>query len=443
MTSIAIAPPHAAACRPGRPELLKEGIGVGGRVVSDNLDVVVIGAGWAGLSISQRLSVAGVPHLVLERGRIGETWRSQRWDTFHFNLPRVLTVMPGDRYEGTDPERAMSRDEFVAMLESYAFRHSLPVHHDEAVIEVTLAAAGNYLVRTPQRTLRAGNVVVASGSLNRAKRPVLSRQISQDISQIDASDYRSASVLEPGAVLVVGSGQSGGQIAKDLADAGRQVFLATSRNGRIPLRYRGRHMALWAVDGGLLDVRRESFVLPSGAVPARALQGALETLSLQSLGALGVVLLGKVGSAQGTVLSFSTDVAENVRFADEASAALRRRVNDYIEQAGIQAPAAIDDPAEVVPAKLPSPPITSLDLKDSGIGTIIWCTGFDGDFSWLRIIGAIGEDQQPLHLDGIGAVSGLYFPGLDFASTRKSGTILAAAEESLRMVAHILERLGR
>jgi putative flavoprotein involved in K+ transport len=202
-------------------------------------------------------------------------------------------------------------------------------------------------------------------------------------------------------------------------------------------------MALWAVDGGLLDVTRESFVLPSGAVPARALQGALETLSLQSLGALGVVLLGKVGSAQGTVLSFSTDVAENVRFADEASAALRRRVDDYIEQASIKAPAATDDPAEVMPAKIPSPPITSLDLKDSGVGTIIWCTGFDGDFSWLKVSGALGEDRQPLHLDGIGAAGGLYFPGLDFASTRKSGTILAAAEESLRMVAHILERLGR
>lgn len=411
--------------------------------MSDNLDVVVIGAGWAGLSISQGLSVAGVPHLVLERGRIGETWRSQRWDNFHFNIPRVLTVLPGDRYEGIDPEGAMTRDEFVAMLEGYASRHSLPVHLGEAVIEVTLEPAGNYIVRTPERTLRVAGVVVASGSLNRPKRPALSRQVSQGITQIDASDYRSAAVLVPGAILVVGSGQSGGQIAKDLADAGRKVFLATSRTGRIPHRYRGRHFALWAVDSGLVDVRRELFVLPSGAVPARALQGALETLSLQSLGASGVVLLGKVEGAQGTMLTFSADVGENIRFADEASAALRRRIDDYIEQAGIQAPPATDDPAEVVPAKVPLPPITSLDLKDSGIGTIIWCTGFDGDFSWLRVADAIGVDEQPLHFDGIGAVSGLYFPGLDFASTRKSGTILAAAEESLTMVAHILERLGR
>lgn len=411
--------------------------------MGDRLDVVVIGAGWAGLSISQGLSAAGVPHLVLERGRIGETWRSQRWDSFHFNIPRVLTVMPGDRYEGTDPDGAMTRDEFVAMLEDYAARHALPVRLGEGVSEVTLETAGTYRVRTAERTLRAGTVVVASGSLNRPKRPALSRQIAQGIAQIDASDYRSAAALAPGAVLVVGSGQSGGQIAKDLADAGRKVFLATSRNGRIPLLYRGRHMARWAVDGRLLDAPRESFVLPSGAVPARALQGALETLSLQSLSALGVVLLGKMEGAEGTALSFSADVGANIRFADEAAAALRQRVDDYIAQAGIAAPAATDDPAEVVAAKLPTPPITSLDLRDSGIGTIIWCTGFDGDFGWLRVAGATGADQQPLHLGGIGAVSGLYFPGLDFASTRKSGTILAAAEDASTMVAHILGRLGR
>jgi hypothetical protein len=411
--------------------------------VSDKLDVVVIGAGWAGLSMSQGLSVRGVPHVVLERGRIGETWRSQRWDSFHFNIPRGLTVLPGDRYEGTDPDGAMTRDEFVAMLEDYASRHRLPVHLGEAALQVTFEAAGTYLVRTSERTLRTESVVVASGSLNRPKRPSLSRDVSQSISQIDASDYRSAALLDPGAILVVGSGQSGGQIAKDLADAGRELFLATSKVGRIPLNYRGRHMGFWAVEGGFLDVRRELIVLPSGAVPGRALQGSLETLSLQLLSALGVVLLGKVEGARGTTLTFSSDVADNIRFADEASAGLRQRVDDYIEKAGIKAPAATEDPAEVAKAKIPSPPITSLDLKESGISTIVWCTGFDGDFSWLQIPGALSEDGQPLHRDGIGVASGLYFPGLDFASTRKSGTVLAAAEESARMVAHILKRVGR
>ena len=410
--------------------------------MSDNLDVVVIGAGWAGLSISQRLSVAGVPHLVLERGRIGETWHSQRWDTFHFNLPRILTVMPGDRYEGTDPERAMTRDEFVAMLEGYASRHSLPVHLDEAVIEVTLEAAGNYLVRTAERTLRAGSVVVASGSLNRAKRPALSRQIPERIAQIDASSYRSAAGLEPGAVLVVGSGQSGGQIAKDLVDAGREVYLATSKTGRLVRHYRGRLLAFWLVEAGALEQRREEFVLPSGAAPARSLQGALETLSLQGLSAQGVTLLGRLEGVDGMVLTFGDDAAANVSFADEAAAALRGRVDDYIAREGITAPPATDDPAEVVVAQLPSPPITSLDMAAHGIRTVIWCTGFDGDFSWLKVPGALTAERQPEHVHGIGA-GGLYYPGLDFAVTRKSGTILAAAEETRTMVAHICQRLGR
>lgn len=263
--------------------------------MSDVLDAVIIGAGWAGLGISHGLARSGISHVVLERGRIAETWRTQRWDSFHFNISQVLTVMPGDTYDGSDPEGALTRDEFVGMLESYVSRNSLPVHTGEAVTAVTPDGADGYRVRTPSRTLTARNVVVASGSLNRPKRPLVSQQIPPFVRQIDASDYRSAGALETGAVLVVGAGQSGGQIAKDLSDAGRQVFFATSKIGRIPRRYRGRDVALWLVDFGMLDVRREEFVLPSGAIPARPLQGALETISLQSLSAQGVVLLWKVG----------------------------------------------------------------------------------------------------------------------------------------------------
>jgi putative flavoprotein involved in K+ transport len=410
--------------------------------VSDILDVVVIGAGWAGLSVSQGLCAAGVPHMVIERGRVGETWRTQRWDSFHFNLPNVLSMLPGDRYAGDEPEGAMTRDEFVALLEDYANRHSLPVHLGEAVVEVTPDTTIGFVIVTDARKVTARNVVAASGSLNRAKRPALSRQIPERIAQIDASSYRSAAGLEPGAVLVVGSGQSGGQIAKDLADAGREVYLATSKTGRLVRQYRGRLLPLWLVEAGALDQRREELVLPSGAAPARSLQGALETLSLQALSAQGVTLLGRLEGVDGMVLTFGDDAAANVSFADEAAAALRSRVDDYIAREGITAPPATDDPAEVVVAQLPSPPITSLDMVAHGIRTVIWCTGFGGDFSWLKVPGALTGERQPKHVHGIGA-GGLYYPGLDFAVTRKSGTILAAAEEARTMVAHICERLGR
>ncbi len=242
---------------------------------------------------------------------------------------------------------------------------------------------------------------------------------------------------------MVGSGQSGGQIAKDIAEAGREVFLATSKLGRIPRRYRGRDMALWVVDCGLLDVRREEIILPSGAAPARPLQGALETISLQSLSAQGVILLGRLAGVEGNTLTFSDDVAENIRQGDENSATLRGKIDDYIARNGIAAPPATDDPAEVVPPRIPSPPITSLDLAARGVSTIVWCTGFDGDFSWLKVPGAIGTDQQPRQVDSIGGASGVYFAGLDFASTRRSGTILASSDEARLIVGHILGRLGR
>lgn len=410
--------------------------------MSDVLDVVVIGAGWAGLGVSHGLTRSGISHVILERGRIGETWRSQRWDSFHFNVPRVLTVLPGDRYEGTDPEGAMTRDEFVVLLEDYASRNSLPVHTGEPVAEVAVDGVdGRYVVRTPRRTLVAPNVVVASGSLNRPRRPAISAAVHPSIRQIDASEYRSAAQLEAGAVLVVGCGQSGGQIAKDLADANRSVFVATGKVGRTPRRYRGRDFALWVVECGLLDVRREDFVLPSGAVPARGLQGALETLSLQSLSAQGVVLLGRLKGADSTLLTFTDDVEENVRFADANSAEVRRKIDDYIARAGISAPAPVDDPAETVPPRIPFPPITSLDLASSGISTIIWCTGFDGDFNWLKVPGTLGPDQQPLQVNSMAAAEGIYFAGLDFASTRKSGTILASVDESRAIVGHIQQRL--
>lgn len=411
--------------------------------MNDVLDAVVIGAGWAGLGVSYGLAQAGVVHVVLERARIGETWRTQRWDSFHFNIPRVLTVIPGERYDGEDPEGAMTRDEFVGMLESYATRHRLPVSTAEPVSEVMPDGAGGYRVRTPGRTLIARNVVVASGSLNRPKRPAASRQIDPAVRQIDASDYRSAAVLGDGSVLVVGSGQSGGQISKDLLDAGREVFLATGRIGRIPRRYRGRDLALWLMDMGALDVRRREFIQPDGTIPARAMQGAVETLSLQSLSAQGAVLLGRLTGANDTMLSFSDDVAENIRFADENSARVRGRIDEYIARNGIAAPPATDDPAETVAPVIPSPPITSLDLEAAGIGTIVWCTGFGGDYGWLNIPGAFGPDQQPLHTDCVGTAAGLYFPGLDFASTRKSGTILASIEESRTIVEDIRRRLGQ
>ncbi|MBR0755401.1 NAD(P)-binding domain-containing protein [Bradyrhizobium jicamae] len=406
---------------------------------SDALDVIVVGAGWAGLGVSYYLSRAGLRHRVLERGRIGETWRTQRWDSFRMNLPNIQTVMPGDRYDGPDPEGALTRDEFVALLDDFAERNRLPVEGDSEVTELAPGpVAGIYRLVTERGTLEARNVVIASGNLNRPVRPTWTVDLPRNLTQIDTSDYRNASAIPPGAVLVVGSGQSGGQIAEDLVRAGRQVFLATSQVGRARRRYRGRDIMIWLVQSGMFDVPRKDFVQPSGRIAPRPLFGAQHTISLQSLSAQGVVLLGRIdGIESDGRLSIADDVEDNIRFADEMSTKMQRQIDDYIARTGSNAPPAEPDPAENAALRLPRPTIRSLDLAERGITTVIWCTGFQGDFTWIRLPDVLDARRQPLHEGGITKQPGIYFAGMDLAVTRKSGTVLAVQDESARLVEYI------
>ena len=406
----------------------------------DILDAVVVGAGWAGLGVSHGLKRQACVIASLERGRIGETWRTQRWDSFRMNTPNVQTVMPGDRYDGPDPDGVLTRDEFVALLEDFAKRNGLPVEPDSQVTEL---ARGKrtvaYRLTTPRGTLRARNVMVASGSLNRPVRPPWAASAAAR----SAPDRR---FRVPQRGRPPRRGGAGGRKrpirwpdSRGPGEAGRTVFLATGRVGRLPRRYRGRDISIWLVESGLFDVPRKEFVQPSGRVAGRPLLGAVHTISLQSLSAQGVVLLGRLtGTADGH-LAFAGDLDENIRFADEFSASARRQIDEYIARAGIDAPEAEPDPAEIVAARLPNPPIRSLDLARSGITTVIWCTGFQGDFSWVRLPGVLDPKGQPVHEDGVAALPGIYFAGMDFATTRKSGTILAIAEEAPRIVKRIAD----
>ncbi|WEX91123.1 NAD(P)/FAD-dependent oxidoreductase [Sinorhizobium garamanticum] len=407
--------------------------------MSGILDAVVIGAGSAGLGVSQVLKQLSLDHLVLERSRIGETWRTQRWDSFRLNSPKIRSMLPGDSFDGPDPWGASTQHEFVAYLESYAARHKLPVRTETPVLEMT-RDNGLFQVATPACTLRSRNVVVATGSLNCPMRPHWSAELPLALPQLDCSAYRNAAELERGAVLVVGSGQSGGQIAEDLVLAGRSVFLATSRAGRLVRCYRGGDIFNWMTLSGFLDVQRETLILPSGKLPPRALLGATHTISLQSLSAQGVVLLGRFTGVENGTLQFGDEVREHIRFADDSSAEVKRFLDRYIASAGLDAPPPEEDPAETIAARLPDPPIRSIDWATIGIRSVIWCTGFKGNFRWVHINGALDAAGQPVHRDGIGIIPGLYFTGLDFASTRKSGTIPGVAEEATRLANHLAKR---
>ena len=402
----------------------------------DVLDAVVVGGGFAGLAVSGAMKAAGLSHVVFEKSRPCQTWLTQRWDSFRMNTPNVLTVMPGEVYRGPDPEGAMTRDEFVASVLAYAERQALPLESGTAVSTVEPDDRGGFAVRTPQGVVRARNVVATTGNLNVPKRPALAARLPATVTQIDGSDYRSAGDLRPGAVLVVGCGNSGGQIAEDLALAGRQVFLATGRNGRVPRRYRGRDIILWLMEDGRYDQPR---TVQSG----RPLLGATHTLSLGSLSALGITLLGRLADVTaGGTLVIADDLAANAAHADKVSADIRREIDDYIARQGLDAEPATVDPAEAMPARFPTPPIRELDLAAHGITTVIWSVGFTGDYRWLRVPGATDAAGQPAQTRCL-SVPGIYFAGLDSLEALKSGTIMVAAGESRRIADHIAARVER
>jgi putative flavoprotein involved in K+ transport len=368
---------------------------------------------------------------VFERHRACETWRTQRWSSFRMNTPNVQTVMPGDSYCGDDPEGFMTCHDFVEMVVGYAERCALPVETGTSVKAVGPVGTSGFEVVTSQGFVRAKSVVIASGNLNIPKRPSLATALPLAIQQIDGSDYREAGQLRPGAVLVIGCGNSGGQIAEDLVRSGRTVYLATGHNGRVPRRYRGRDISLWLRETGRYD-------LPKSAATGRPLLGATHTISLQSLSALGAIMLGRfVGMKRDGVMAFADDLQENARFADQVSADIKRDVDAFIEREGLSVVAATVDEAEAVPPRFPHPPILELDLSARGITTVVWCIGFTGDFSWLQVPGALDGRGQPAQKACL-SVPGIYFVGLDTPEALKAGTILVAAEESRRIVDHMI-----
>ena len=404
------------------------------------LDVAVVGAGFSGLGVSRELKRLGLSHSVLERRGVGDTWLSQRWDSFHTNIPNEQMVMPNEPYQGPDPEGFLTRDAFVALLRDYAARHRLPLR--TATVGALEPDPAGFRLATPGGPVLARAVVAASGALTRPRRPACAATLPPDLPQIDAGAYRNPGALPDGAVLVVGNAQTGAQLAEELVLAGRRVYLATGRVGRTPRRYRGRDILHWLVASGLFDAPRSSFVGPDGRIAGRPTLAVPRTISLQSLSAEGVILLGHlVGFADGR-LHFADDVADNIRFADDFSAASRARIDAYIAEAGIDAPPAEPDPAETVAPRLPDPPILALDPAAAGLGSVLWCTGFRGDFGWIRLPGALDADGEPVHQGGLSPIPGLAFAGLDFATTRRSGTILALAEEAPRLAAAMAAHLA-
>jgi putative flavoprotein involved in K+ transport len=408
------------------------------------LDSVVVGAGQAGLGVSYYLLRAGVRHRVLDRGRIGESWRSQRWDAFRMNTVNAMTLMPGQRYEGSDPGGFMSQHGWVRLLEDFTAGNGLPVETGTPVLDLTPAeaVAGLYRVSTPRESILARSVVIASGASVRPRLPSSVGSLPADLTQVHSADYRNPAGLQEGAVLIVGAGTSGCQIAEDLLDTGRTVYLSTCRVGRLPRRYRGRDTIAWAHDTGFADERTEDLTDRSVLTRGRPQISAGHTVSLQSLSARGVVLLGRFAGVEGPHLRFADDLKENIGFADRASAAVKSRIDAYIEQMGLRAPPAEDDPAETVAPRLPDPPILSLDPAARGISAVIWCTGLDGDFGWVRLPGVLDGRGGPVHERGVTGCAGVFFTGLPWLSARRSDLVTGVELDAPRIAGLVAARCG-
>lgn len=414
------------------------------------LDAVVIGAGQAGLAASYELQRAGVGHAVLERGRVGETWRSQRWDSFRLNTPAWMNRLPGDP-EPAEPDAFLSQAAFVAQLETYVRRFALPVRAGTTVAGVAPASTGEGFTidvdGTDAGRLHARAVVVASGTQRVPRIPSIAAALPRGILGLPSADYRNPAALPDGAVLVVGSGQSGVQIAEDLLGAGRSVYLCTSRVGRMPRRHRGRDTMAWLVQVGFFDQRPEDLPEPALTRAAQPLVSGVgvrgHTVSLQDLAGRGVTLLGRPTAVAGPRLVLDDSLGANIAFGDERAAEFRRLIDDRLRRLSQPLPPLEDDPADRAhpdPTSVRAP--RTLDLKKAGIGCVVWATGVGGDFPWLRVPGALARDGSSVQRDGVSEVPGLYFIGMPWLSRRKSGIVLGVADDAAFLTAHVERHLA-
>jgi len=417
------------------------------------IDTVIIGAGQAGLGVSYFLQRDDRNHIVFERGRIGESWLSQRWDSFKLNTLNLMNALPGLPYDGPEPDGFRPPDEQVSYFQRYVEHFKLPVRTGITVISVERTANEElFIVKTStdgqsEESVLSHSIVIASGVLQTPKFPLTSSRIPNDITQLHTANYRNAAALPPGAVVIVGCGQSGCQIAEDLLSAGRTVYLCTSKVGRAPRRYRGRDLLEWWVDMKFLDVTYAS--LEDKAI-SRAAQPQISglgrhgrSISLQQLARQGVVILGRLLDSEGSTLVLSDDAVAHVRFADESSQRFKDAIDAYLAKAGITPPPPLEDD----PADIPDPlaecvsPLRSLDLREAKVSTIIWATGFTADFSWIRLP-VLDTDGKPIHQRGISPVRGLYFIGLPWLNSRKSGIIYGIEEDALYIADAISEQLA-
>jgi putative flavoprotein involved in K+ transport len=403
---------------------------------------VVIGAGQSGLAMSWWLAERALDHVVLERGEVANTWRTERWDSLTLLTPNWQSRLPGHGYEGDDPDSYRTMAETIAFIERYATLLSPPLRTHCPVVSVRSASSG-YEVVTDQGTWQCKAVVLATGAFNVAQVPKLAAEIPPDIAQLTTSQYRNPASLAPGGVMVVGAAASGAQIADEIQRSGRPVTVAVGEHVRAPRMYRGRDIQWWMDATGLNDERydqvenlRRARALSSFQIAGHADR---RDIDLNALTSLGVALVGRLAGVRDGKAQFSGSLRNLCELADLKQNRLLTTIDEWAAANGVGD--AVDPPHRPEPTRVEASPPLGLDLRRAGIRTIVWATGFRPDYSWLDV--PVLDPKGNIRHDGgvVTEAPGLYVMGLPFLRRRKSSLMDGAGDDardlSVRLAAHL------
>ncbi|HTV18691.1 MAG TPA: MSMEG_0569 family flavin-dependent oxidoreductase, partial [Polyangiaceae bacterium] len=409
--------------------------------------VIVIGGGQAGLSVSYHLMELGIEHVVLEKKQIAHSWRNERWDTFCLVTPNWQCRLPGFPYHGSDPYGFMLKDEIVKYIEEYVAFFSPPVVEGVSVERLrrgasTGAGGAGFELETSRGRVTADQVVLATGGYPIPIVPPAAARLPSSIAQVHSSDYRNPEQLPPGEVLVVGSGQSGCQIAEDLHLKGRKVHLCIGNAPRCARTYRGKDVVEWLQEMGYYDMTIDKHPNPESVrektnhyVTGR--DGGRD-IDLRQFAAQGMRLYGLLADIDGTRLTFAPGLRANLDGADAVYNGINRSIDAHIEKQGIAAP-----PATVyTPGWEPATETLSADAAALGITSVVWCIGFRTDYAWVEFP-VFDAKGHPVHRRGVTDVPGLYFIGLPWLNTWGSGRFSGVGKDAHHVVNQINEALGQ
>ncbi|WP_250520222.1 MULTISPECIES: NAD(P)/FAD-dependent oxidoreductase [unclassified Caballeronia] len=405
-------------------------------VETTSIDTLVVGAGQAGVAMSEHLSKLGVPHLVLERDRIAERWRTGRWDSLVANGPAWHDRFPNLEFADFDPDGFASKDQVAEYFVEYAKKFDAPIRTGVEVKKVVRnAGRPGFTVDTSDGTIEANRVVVATGPFQRPVIPPIAPS-SAKLTQIHSADYRNPQQLPEGGVLVVGAGSSGVQIADELRRAGRRVYLSVGAHDRPPRGYRGRDFCWWL---GVLGEWDAEVMKPGREHVTIAVSGARggHTVDFRRLAHQGITLVGLTKSFDDTRVSFEADLADNIRRGDENYLSLLDAADAYAQRNGLDLP---EEPeARHIPAdpECMTHPLLELDLAQAGVTSIIWATGYAVDFNWLQV-DAFDDKGKPKHQRGVAKEPGIYFLGLPWLSRRGSAFIWGVWHDAKHIADHIV-----